>query len=52
MSIEEHFEIDIDDGAASAINNLREAAVIVEKELSKKTKSDAGFDLGDVLVRG
>jgi hypothetical protein len=49
MSIEEHFEIDIDDGAASAINNLREAAVIVEKELSKKTKSDAA-SVRDAIV--
>lgn len=36
MSIEEHFEVDIDDEVAAAINNVREAAVIVEKELSKK----------------
>lgn len=49
MSIEEHFEIDIDDDTASAINNVREAAVIVEKELSKKTNSDAA-SVRDAIV--
>lgn len=55
MSIEEHFEIDIDDGTASAFNNVREAAVVVEKELSKKAKSvapeNAAIIESKVLVR-